>query len=283
MNEEEKEAPLEDPCIRHNLLPERSTLLNLRNNMQRMPANGQLKELHAVLCELRQMPANMQLKELHAVMCKLLWKMLRVLMPGHFCIPIGNRKCIMWIVRLTKASESNARSVATPLWPSVGVKPNTSKVGDLESFGIPECLEFDSKAWNTSHWGVLGVIGKRSWSVDIENGFALAIWTSATQVMGKRRARVKLAVWLQPLKVGNRPLPNIRFESATRSWKDLDEGYKFGSDLVMIRLRSRELWAPKVPRLHPGQFRDNFGTPTWESQEKEPLRCSLGGEAQRIL
>jgi hypothetical protein len=42
-------------------------------------------------------------------------------------------------------------SVATLLWPSVGVKPNTSKVEDLESSGTPECLEFDSKAQNTSH------------------------------------------------------------------------------------------------------------------------------------
>jgi len=33
----------------------------------------------------------------------------------------------------------------------VGVKPNTPKVGDLESFGTPECLEFDSKAQNTLH------------------------------------------------------------------------------------------------------------------------------------
>jgi hypothetical protein len=41
--------------------------------------------------------------------------------------------------------------VATPLWPSVGVKPNTPKVGDLESSGTPECLGFDSKAQNTSH------------------------------------------------------------------------------------------------------------------------------------
>jgi hypothetical protein len=32
-----------------------------------------------------------------------------------------------------------------------GVKPNTSKVGDLESSEAPECLEFDSKAQNTSH------------------------------------------------------------------------------------------------------------------------------------
>jgi hypothetical protein len=29
--------------------------------------------------------------------------------------------------------------------------------------------------------------------------------------------------------------------------------------------------------------RDNFGTPTWESREKEPFGCSLGGELQRIL
>jgi hypothetical protein len=55
---------------------------------------------------------------------------------------------------------NNTTSVATPLWPSVGVKPNTPKVGDLESSGIPECLEFYSKAQNTSHWGVPGVIRK---------------------------------------------------------------------------------------------------------------------------
>jgi hypothetical protein len=29
--------------------------------------------------------------------------------------------------------------------------------------------------------------------------------------------------------------------------------------------------------------RDSFGTPTWESWEKEPFECSLHGETQRIL
>jgi len=28
--------------------------------------------------------------------------------------------------------------------------------------------------------------------------------------------------------------------------------------------------------------RDSFGTPTWESWEKRPFRCSLDGELQRI-
>jgi hypothetical protein len=51
-------------------------------------------------------------------------------------------------------------TVATPLWPSVGVKPNTWKSWELESSGTPECSELDSKGQNTSHWGVLGVVGK---------------------------------------------------------------------------------------------------------------------------
>jgi hypothetical protein len=87
----------------------------------------------------------------------------------------------------------------------------------------------------------------------------------------------------RPLKVGNRPLPDLRIESAIRRWKDLDKGYKFGLDFVAIGLRSRELRAPKVPGLHSRQFRDNFGTPTWESREKESFGCSLDGASQRIL
>ncbi len=77
--------------------------------------------------------------------------------------------------------------VATPLWPSVGVKPNTSKVGDLESSGTPECSKLDSKVQNTSHWGVLGVIGKvlkrRYWKWP-----RIGHFESVAQVMGKRRA-----------------------------------------------------------------------------------------------
>ncbi len=147
------------------------------------------------------------------------------------------------------------------VWASVGVKPNTSKVGDLESFETPECLEFDSKAQNTLHWGVLDVIGKvlkrryRKWR-------RIGHLDICSPSYGQKKGRE--SNWQfdsRPLNVGNRPLPDLRIESAIRRWKDLDEGYKFGSDLVAIRLRSRELWAPKVPglhpRLHPGQFRDS--------------------------
>jgi len=37
---------------------------------------------------------------------------------------------------------------------------HTPKVGDLESSGTLECLEFDNRGQNTSDWGVLGVIEK---------------------------------------------------------------------------------------------------------------------------
>jgi hypothetical protein len=50
--------------------------------------------------------------------------------------------------------------VATLLWPNVGVKLNTWKKLGLESSGTPESSEDDLEDQNTSHWGVLCVIGK---------------------------------------------------------------------------------------------------------------------------
>jgi hypothetical protein len=60
----------------------------------------------------------------------------------------------------------------------------------------------------------------------------------------------------RPLKVGNRPLLDLRIESAIRRWKDLDEGYKFGLDLVAIKLCSRGYELPKSRDSNP----DNFET-----------------------
>jgi hypothetical protein len=139
-----------------------------------------------------------------------------------------------------------------------GWSPTLGKSEDLESFGTPECLELDSKAQNTSHWGVLDVIGKvlkrryRKWP-------RIGHLNICSPSYGQRKGRE--SNWQfdsRPLKVGNRPLSDLRIESAIRRWKDLDEGYKFGSDLVAIRLCSRELWAPKVPGLHPRQFSGQF-------------------------
>jgi hypothetical protein len=78
-------------------------------------------------------------------------KSLNMVIVGHFIVnlPPWSKKNLIQTIAL--GSQLYMSIVATPLWPSVGVKPNTSKVGDLESSGTPECLEFNSKAQNTSH------------------------------------------------------------------------------------------------------------------------------------
>ncbi len=144
-----------------------------------------------------------------------------------------------------------------------GWSPTLGKVGGLEPSGTPECLELDRKAQNTLHWGVLDVIGKvlkrryRKWP---RIGHSDICSPSYGQNKG-RESNWQFDSW--PLKVRNRPLPDVQIESATRRWKDLDEGYNFGLDLVTIGLHSRELWPFKVPGVQPGQFRDSIsGVPT---------------------
>jgi hypothetical protein len=65
----------------------------------------------------------------------------------------------------------------TPLWGKCEDETRTPKSGNLESSGTPKTSELDYRGQNTSPWGVLYTVG-RSWSVDVENGLAWAIWTS---------------------------------------------------------------------------------------------------------
>jgi hypothetical protein len=173
--------------------------------------------------------------------------------------------------------------VAPLFWPSVGVKPNTWKSRELESSGTPECSELNNKGKNTSPWGVLGVIGKVSkcrcpkWP---RIGHLGICSPSYGQKKG-RESNWQVDSW--PLKVGNRPVPDVRSKSATRRWKALFEGYKIGSDLVAIRGCGEELWLSKVPGVQPGHIRDNFGTPFRESREFVPFGCSPHGASQSIL
>ncbi len=87
----------------------------------------------------------------------------------------------------------------------------------------------------------------------------------------------------RPLKVRNRPIPDVRSGSATWRCKALFEGYKIGSDLVAIQGRGEELWLSKVSRVQPGHIRDNFGTPFRESRENVTFGCHSRGVTQSIL
>jgi hypothetical protein len=164
-----------------------------------------------------------------------------------------------------------------------GWSPTLGKVEDLESSGTPECSELDSKAQNTSHWAVLGVIGKglkrryRKWP---RIGHLDICSPSYGQTKG-RESNWQFDSW--PLKVENQPVPDVRSKSAIWRWKALFDGYNFGWDLVSIRGRGEELWSPKVPGLQPGQFQDNFGTPFRESREKVTFGCHSHGVTQNIL
>jgi hypothetical protein len=94
---------------------------------------------------------------------------------------------------------------------------------------------------------------KRSWSVDVQNGLAWAIWISAAQVMGKRKVGSQTTSLRKkdsrPLKVGNRPdLLGCR-QRATYRWKALDKGYNFAVDRIAIGGLQKKLCALKVSRV----------------------------------
>jgi len=111
----------------------------------------------------------------------------------------------------------------------------------LESSGTLECLELDSKGQNASHWKVLSVVGKvlkRRYLNCPRIGNSDVCSPSYGQKKGRESNRQFDS---RPLKVGNRYVPDIRSERATWRWKDLDEGYNFGSKFQESR-------------------RDNFGT-----------------------
>jgi hypothetical protein len=128
-----------------------------------------------------------------------------------------------------------------------GWSPTLGKVGGLESSGTPECSELDSKAQNTLHWGVLSVIGKvlerryRKWP---------HIGHSDIYIPSYGQKKGRESNWQfdsQPLKVGNRPLPDVALKSATRHWKALKESYNFDLGFVPIWAWGEELWPLKVP------------------------------------
>jgi hypothetical protein len=131
--------------------------------------------------------------------------------------------------------------VTTPPWVKCEGEAHTPKSGNLESSGTPKNSELELKGQNTSNWGVLGVIGKVL-KCRCLNWPRIGHLDICSPSYGQKKGRE--SNWKfdsRPLKVGNRPLSDLRIESATWRCKDLDEGYNFGSDLVAIRLCSREL------------------------------------------
>jgi hypothetical protein len=137
-----------------------------------------------------------------------------------------------------------------------GVNPHTPKWTPMLGVGVPKGLPNLQSAIagvKSPRLKKFFISLERSWSVDVQNGLAWAIWTSAAQVMGKRKAGSQTVSLRKkdsrPLKVGNRPdLLGCR-RRATNRWKALDEGYNFASDRIAIGGLQKKLCALKVPRV----------------------------------
>jgi hypothetical protein len=125
-------------------------------------------------------------------------------------------------------------SVATSLWAKCEGEAHTPKNVKLESAGTAENSKLDYRGQISLHLNELGVIGKvlkcrcpkwpRTSHLDI-----------CSPSYGRKKGRE--TNWQfdpRPLKVKNRPVPNVHSGSATWRWKALFVGSKIGLDLVPI-------------------------------------------------
>jgi len=145
---------------------------------------------------------------------------------------------------------------------SVKIQLTLPKVEDLESSGTSENSKDDLKGQISSHWCIIYINGKvfkfrcpkwpRMGHLDI-----------CSPSYGQKKGRGSNYQFdSRPLKVKNRPLPDVAWRSATQRWKALDNSYNFGLDLVLIQVRGEELWASKVTGLQPGTIsRLQLGSP----------------------
>jgi len=132
-------------------------------------------------------------------------------------------------------------NVATPLLVKCEDDTHTSEMGTWESFETPETLELDCRGQKTSPWGVIHVNGKllkcRCWKWPRMSHLDIC-----STSYGKKKGRE--SNWQfdsQPLKVGNRPDPDVCRWSVTHCWKTLNKSYKFALDLIPIQGLKNEL------------------------------------------
>jgi hypothetical protein len=140
----------------------------------------------------------------------------------------------------------------TPLWAKWENATPIPKSGKMESSGTPENSEDDMRGQISSPWYVLYInekLLKRRCSK----------WPRITHLdiyspsYGQKKGRASNCQFdSRPLKVGNRPLPDVASRSATRRWKALNESYNFGLEFVPIQVWVEELWSSKVPGLQLG-------------------------------
>jgi len=126
------------------------------------------------------------------------------------------------------------------------------KSGKMESSGTPKNSEDDLRGQISSPWCVL-YINRKVLKSRFPKWPRIGHLDICSPSYGQKKGRESNCQFdSRPLKVGNRPLPDVSSNSATWRWKALDKRYNFGLDLVLIRVWGEELWPSKVPGLQPG-------------------------------
>jgi hypothetical protein len=145
---------------------------------------------------------------------------------------------------------------------SVRMRLTLPKVGTWSPLGLPQ-LQSSTEEGKTPCLEVFFISLERPWSVDVENGLAWAIWTSAAQVMAKRRAESQIGN-LTPdhKKSGIDPISVC----ADRARHTVGKLLRRATSLLQTSSQS-EVWAgsyefPKSRESKQGQFRDSsLGVP----------------------
>jgi len=119
--------------------------------------------------------------------------------------------------------------------------PHTPKSGKLEFSGTPKNSEDDLRGQISSPWCVLH-INEKFLKCRCPEWPHMGHLDICSPSYGQKKGRESNCQFdSRPLKVGNRPLPNVASRSATQCWKALNESYNFGLDLVPIQVRGEEL------------------------------------------
>jgi hypothetical protein len=151
---------------------------------------------------------------------------------------------------------------ATPFRRKCEVATHTPENGSLKSSGTPENSEDDCRGQNTFHWGVLYTVGK-VFKCRCPKWPRMSHLDICSPSYGQKKGREsnwQFDSW--PLKVGNRPTPDVLWGSAIQCWKALDESCNIASNLVPIEVGARSYDRPKSRESKLGQFRDStLGVP----------------------
>jgi hypothetical protein len=162
---------------------------------------------------------------------------------------------------------------------SVRMKLTLPKVRTWSPLGLPK-IQSSSSGVKTIRIWMFFIPLERSWSVDVQNGLAWAIWTSSAQVMVERRAESQIGS-LTPdhEKSGIDSILMRAGELRHAVGKLSTRATTLVQTSSWSELGARSYGCPKSRNPN----RDSFGTPPWESREKVPFGCSLRTELQRIL